>query len=169
VVVNNSNFIGNYAGFGAAGADYSNFIGYETGGILILGKGYIGNYLYNFLSDRYSDIWIKSSEDLYYHNRHILRKFIEDNKIRLVINCSGFTGRPNVDEGESKKSECWNLNVVSPLSANTKMVRTVGIVFFVTTPDTVTILGPLSLITVEGMIRKTATLDLLNQHGSTSI
>ena len=25
----------------------------------------------------------------------------------VIINCSGFTGRPNVDEGESKKEECW--------------------------------------------------------------
>jgi UDP-glucose 4,6-dehydratase len=84
--------------------------------ILILGKGYIGYYLYNSLSEHQRII--VSSEDLNYHDISTLNKFLLNKNISLVINCSGFTGRPNVDEGELKKEKCWELNVVSPLKIN---------------------------------------------------
>lgn len=58
------------------------------------------------------------SGDLDYHNIQVLGRYILNNAISTVINCSGFTGRPNVDEGEIKKEECWRLNVVSPLRIN---------------------------------------------------
>ncbi len=54
-----------------------------------------------------------------YHDSKKLSKFILNKDIAIVINCSGFTGRPNVDEAELKKDECWHLNVISPLSINT--------------------------------------------------
>ncbi len=47
-----------------------------------------------------------------------MTKFILNEEIGTVINCSGFTGRPNVDEAEWKKEECWRLNVQSPLDIN---------------------------------------------------
>jgi dTDP-4-dehydrorhamnose reductase len=36
--------------------------------------------------------------------------------VSTVINCFGFTGKPNVDEAEAKKDICWELNVVTPLN-----------------------------------------------------
>jgi dTDP-4-dehydrorhamnose reductase len=38
-----------------------------------------------------------------------------NNGITHLVNCVGFTGRPNIDEAENKKEECWFLNVVFPL------------------------------------------------------
>lgn len=84
--------------------------------ILILGEGYIGNFLLQQLKERGHAVISMGSGGLNYHNPSVLRKFLLNNPIDIVINCSGFTGRPNVDEGESKKEECWRLNVLSPVS-----------------------------------------------------
>jgi dTDP-4-dehydrorhamnose reductase len=81
--------------------------------ILILGKGYMGKAIQNRLGCQ-----LQSSKELNYHDPTTLRKFILNNDIKIVINCSGFTGRPNVDEAETKKELCWELNVLSPLRVN---------------------------------------------------
>lgn len=85
--------------------------------ILILGEGYVGHNLYMHLV-KSSDVDIIGHSVMNYHDPIILSKFLLNNGINTVINCSGFTGRPNVDEGESKKEECWRLNVTSPLTVN---------------------------------------------------
>jgi len=86
--------------------------------VLILGSGYVGTELYNFVSKEVDNYWLHSRSTLDYSDEAALRKFIINNSIDYVINCSGFTGRPNVDEGETKKDECWNLNVVIPLKVS---------------------------------------------------
>lgn len=83
--------------------------------VLILGSGYVGGYLSNKLP---YNIFLESSKTLNYHDQKDLYKYLLNNNIHVVINCSGFTGRPNVDEGELKKEECWRLNVLSPLKVN---------------------------------------------------
>lgn len=83
--------------------------------ILILGNGYIGNYLQSYLSIQGHTVKIVDSSDLDYHNRRDLwMELIANYDPLIVINCSGFTGRPNIDEAESKKDLCWHLNVTSP-------------------------------------------------------
>lgn len=82
--------------------------------ILILGRGYVGKYLADALSKTYNVILV-SRDDINYHNPTILSRSIYNNNIQYVINCSGFTGRPNVDEAEHKKELCWELNVLTPL------------------------------------------------------
>jgi len=84
--------------------------------VLILGKGYVGNALYNFLLNS-DDIIIhhKSRKDLDYSTSPKLEDYLVKHNIEYVINCAGFTGRPNVDEAEKRKAECWDLNVTIPL------------------------------------------------------
>lgn len=86
--------------------------------ILIIGAGYVGTKLFNHTNKVTNKYWLKSRKDLDYSNEQELRRFILNNDINYVINCSGFTGRPNVDEGEIKKKECWELNVVLPLKVS---------------------------------------------------
>jgi dTDP-4-dehydrorhamnose reductase len=86
--------------------------------ILILGKGYVGNNLFESTSLSNSEYVIHSKETLDYTNLSILNKFLLNNNITHVVNCFGFTGRPNVDECESRKEECWQLNVMLPLSVS---------------------------------------------------
>ena len=83
--------------------------------ILILGKGYIGKELFDFLSNNHIVLW-KNRTELDYGNQKELNKFILNNGVSTVINCFGFTGKPNVDEAEAKKDICWDLNVVTPLN-----------------------------------------------------
>lgn len=82
--------------------------------ILILGNGYIGKHVYSSLDKKY-DRRIISSGMVNYHDINTFKKYLFNNGITHVVNCSGFTGRPNIDEAEKKKSLCWDLNVTSPL------------------------------------------------------
>jgi dTDP-4-dehydrorhamnose reductase len=86
--------------------------------VLILGAGYVGTELFNFVCKDTNKYWLHSKATLDYSDESALRKFILNNAVDYVVNCSGFTGRPNVDEGEHKKDECWNLNVVQPLKVS---------------------------------------------------
>lgn len=84
--------------------------------VLILGAGYVGTEVYSFLRKDNKKVFIRSRKELDYANQGTLRKFLGNNDIDYVINCAGFTGRPNVDEAELKKKECWELNVELPLA-----------------------------------------------------
>lgn len=89
----------------------------KNSNILILGKGYVGNHLFDYLKNNFI-VTIKSAEELNYHDPKTLHKYLINNDIHVVINCSGFTGRPNIDEAERKKDLCWELNTKSPLRVN---------------------------------------------------
>lgn len=95
--------------------------------VLILGKGYVGSILFRSTKDT-SDIeyQVHSKESLDYSNLSVLNKYILNNDITHVVNCFGFTGRPNVDECETRKEECWNLNVVLPLKIS-RLCESLGI------------------------------------------
>ena len=83
--------------------------------ILILGKGYIGTQLNRYLLTKGYQVILVDYKTMNYHNVSILNKYILNNSISTIINCSGFTGRPNVDEAQLKKEKCWELNVLSPI------------------------------------------------------
>ena len=88
--------------------------------IVILGNGYVGSYLYDRLifpgPDKKSyDVKIEKRKLLNYNDTKCLEAYLDKEKPDYVINCSGFTGRPNVDEGELKKELCFELNTFGPL------------------------------------------------------
>ena len=83
--------------------------------VLILGAGYVGTELFSHVFKEKNKYWLYARKDLDYSDQSVLSKFLLNNSIDYVVNCSGFTGRPNVDEGEIKKKECWELNVLLPL------------------------------------------------------
>lgn len=85
--------------------------------IAILGNGYIGNILEQNLSNNFQ-VLLLGRNVLDYHDPSLLKDFLVTNKIDLVIGSFGFTGKPNIDEAETKKRECWNLNVQIPLYVN---------------------------------------------------
>jgi len=85
--------------------------------ILILGNGYVGKTIFNYLAP-HREVVIVSRDRLDYHNQSVLRKYIINSDIKTVINCAGYTGFPNVDSGESNKELCWKLNVEVPLEVS---------------------------------------------------
>lgn len=83
--------------------------------VYILGGGYIGIAIYNHLSPTHN-VKLIASSTVNYHNPKEFWRLLVDKTPKIVINCSGFTGKPNVDQGEIQKSECWRLNVTSPVN-----------------------------------------------------
>lgn len=81
---------------------------------LILGKGFVGCRLKTYLDSIDYCSLIASKQDLDYSNPRTLAKYIIDNRVSIVINCSGYTGVPNVDACESNKDICWLYNVTVP-------------------------------------------------------
>ena len=93
--------------------------------VLILGKGYIGNYLNDRLQkiasvDFQSRKWFNYTNVKSLANRVLYKRSPTGRpdavpKYDYVINCSGFTGRPNVDQAEEEKGLCYELNTFAPL------------------------------------------------------
>lgn len=89
--------------------------------VLILGKGYVGNYLAVYLKQQNFDVYHLSKKDVDYTNPELLEQKIRQynstyhGRVDWVINCSGFTGSPNIDNCEDYKEDCYNYNVLVPL------------------------------------------------------
>lgn len=87
--------------------------------ILILGNGLVAKTVVPLLTKvKRNNVFVSSrtsSVGVDYSNINELYKYCINKNIGYIVNCSGFTGRPNVDECESRKEECWNLNTVLPL------------------------------------------------------
>lgn len=81
--------------------------------ILILGKGYIGNYIAKKKTN-YKITQI-SKRDVDYSDPNIFVQYLQDNNFDWIINCSGYTGNPNVDACENNKEDCYYYNVTVPL------------------------------------------------------
>ena len=87
---------------------------------LILGKGYIGKKLFDYLTSQKHDVSIVSREELNYGGREYFYQSLINNKGKTksfpdtIINTAGFTGKPNVDECELKKAKCYELNAILP-------------------------------------------------------
>ena len=83
--------------------------------VLILGKGFIGNDLFRHLKNCNIDTTIINQASLDYTSRHALHNFLLQNTFNVVINCSGYTGSPNVDACEIEKEKCLFYNVSVPV------------------------------------------------------
>jgi dTDP-4-dehydrorhamnose reductase len=85
--------------------------------ILILGKGYIGNYLAPYLSKQKYNVVQISKKTINYTDSIEFNNFLINSGVKYdwIINCSGFTGTPNVDGCEDHKEDCYFYNVTAPL------------------------------------------------------
>lgn len=83
---------------------------------LILGKGFVGTHLSHHFRINNIEHEIYSQSELNYTDPDTLWKYLDTNNkdIRYVINCSGYTGVPNVDACEDNKELCFNYNVRYP-------------------------------------------------------
>ena len=113
--------------------------------LIVIGDGYIGRKIKKQLSSRVDEIVVLSG--LSYDDPVKLQEefnSIVGPEIRYasgpgfkdpmdkswVINCVGYTGKPNVDACEDEKEKCWQLNVTFPtllasfcLKQNTKLIN----------------------------------------------
>lgn len=86
--------------------------------ILILGGGYIGNYISSHENSSH-EIMVLRKSDLDYSNPAVLTPFLKGSKIDWIINCSGYTGSPNIEACEDNKEACYHYNVTVPLYITT--------------------------------------------------
>jgi len=82
--------------------------------VLLLGKGFIGTKLGQFLQTADVDVFHISQQEIDYTNSRTLSRMFRDYNFTHVVNCCGYTGTPNVDGCEKNKEICWNLNVTVP-------------------------------------------------------
>lgn len=86
--------------------------------VLILGKGFLGKSLFVKLDQvKTIDVRLYSKSELDYTDPFKLNEhFASDGSGApdVVINTSGYTGRPNIDAAEYDKANCWKYNVVVP-------------------------------------------------------
>ncbi len=83
--------------------------------ILLLGStGYVGN-LFKQLLNSESVAWTSVSERRFcFSGKTELIKDLKDLKVSFVINCAGYTGKPNVDACELDKGNCLDGNAILP-------------------------------------------------------
>jgi dTDP-4-dehydrorhamnose reductase len=84
--------------------------------IVILGTGFIGSSLSTFLEKSKHKITAFSQADLNYTNPDLLTVTLKRLQCNILINCSGYTGSPNVDACEKNKEKCFFYNVTLPLN-----------------------------------------------------
>lgn len=85
--------------------------------ILVLGKGFVGSNLVNYFKNNNIDHIAFSKKIFDYSDKEQFNNYISNTRfdIKCVINCSGYTGVPNVDACEENKELCKKLNVDDPL------------------------------------------------------
>jgi dTDP-4-dehydrorhamnose reductase len=82
--------------------------------VILGGNGYVGSVFNGILRGSGCDAAIISRDKLNYCNGRSLAQLLGDLRASFVINCAGFTGKPNVDACESAKYDCLQGNAVLP-------------------------------------------------------
>ena len=84
---------------------------------VILGKGFVGTHLSHYFKRNNIDHKIFSQSELDYTDPNTFKDFLDtnDKDIKWIINCSGYTGIPNVDACEDNKEFCYAYNVLYPM------------------------------------------------------
>jgi len=81
---------------------------------IIGGRGYVGTAFRKYLGTRNIDFQSLSRGDLDYTSLSTLQSYLECQRPEFVINCAGYTGKPNVDACELDKANCLLGNAVLP-------------------------------------------------------
>jgi len=82
--------------------------------IIIGGTGYIGQQFVEELARRNIETYNLSRKDEDYYDFGVLRSILETHRPDFLINCAGYTGKPNVDVCELHKDETDRGNVSLP-------------------------------------------------------
>lgn len=78
---------------------------------LLLGKGFVGKKLGAYLIEQGVDIFHIAQNEIDYTSHYTFSTLLRDYNFTHIINCCGYTGKPNVDSCETNKDECWKYNV----------------------------------------------------------
>ena len=65
----------------------------------IIGNGYVAKYFAELDSIKKKFILLSRNE-INYYDKNVLGNYLKNNSINRLINCAGYTGKPNVDACE---------------------------------------------------------------------
>lgn len=82
--------------------------------LLLGGTGYVGSAFQQHLRNNSIEYRSVSRRDFDYTRSETLASLIARDKPSFLINCAGYTGKPNVDACERHKAECLAGNAVLP-------------------------------------------------------
>ena len=83
--------------------------------VIVIGHtGYIGQQFMKELKARGIDAWGLSRSEYDYYNIEILSEVLAVKRPKFLINCAGYSGKPNVDACEENQSETSRANVMLP-------------------------------------------------------
>lgn len=82
--------------------------------LLLGGSGYVGTAFQQYLSTQGLAFRSLSRSEVDYTNLESLRQVLAECRPEFLINCAGYTGKPNVDACELHRSECLAGNAVLP-------------------------------------------------------
>ena len=83
--------------------------------IAILGStGYVGSHFLRLLKEQGVETLTPTRQDIDFNNIFQLSEYLFDNKVTFLVNCIGYTGKPNVDACEYNKEECLLVNALLP-------------------------------------------------------
>lgn len=83
--------------------------------VALLGaSGYIGSGFAHEIESRGHQLTRISRQDCDIYSADALTRFIDDASADIVINCAGYTGKPNVDACETDKANCLAGNATLP-------------------------------------------------------
>jgi dTDP-4-dehydrorhamnose reductase len=82
--------------------------------LLLGGTGYVGTAFLKLLAEKRVDFRNVSRREIDYSQPAVLRRLLIDARPNFLINCAGYTGKPNVDACELHKAECLQGNAVLP-------------------------------------------------------
>ena len=83
--------------------------------IILLGStGYVGQVFQKRLSDRSIQWESLSGRQFTFANKAALVETLRSKKANFLINCAGYTGKPNVDACELDKGNCLDGNAILP-------------------------------------------------------
>ena len=81
----------------------------------IIGRsGYVASHLINSSTKKNLKIHLLGRSNINYYDPSEIKKFLRQSSTTHLINCAGFTGKPNVDSCEVAKSSCLLGNSVLP-------------------------------------------------------
>ncbi|XZE44453.1 sugar nucleotide-binding protein [Pirellulaceae bacterium SH467] len=80
--------------------------------VLLGGSGYVGHAFQEELNRRGIPHVAPRRVECDYYDSSKLARLLRDSGAEYLVNCAGFTGKPNVDACETQKTECLNGNAI---------------------------------------------------------
>lgn len=81
---------------------------------LLGATGYVGSEFTRFFNDNGLPFRAISRRQVDIYNPRQLAEFLQGHGIQFLINCAGFTGKPNVDACETQRTDCLMANALLP-------------------------------------------------------